>query len=216
MKNLLYKELKLVIHPALYLFILLSTILLIPNYPYFTGMAYCIVAFNAMFNVTLSAKDHEFTASLPVKRNDIVKAKMLAVMFFEFCYLVISVPFALLSCYVLNKSGNLVGLDANLTLFAEAILGYGVFNLLFFARYFKTGYKHGFAMLFGVIGFLVVVAAIEIPVNAVAALKSIFDGTAAEWIWARLLALAVAFAAYIGLTFATYRISVKNFDKVSL
>lgn len=46
MKNLIYKELKLDMHPTVYIYPLFATMLLIPNYPLHTAFIYtCMSAF---------------------------------------------------------------------------------------------------------------------------------------------------------------------------
>ena len=37
MKNLLYKEFRLAIHPTVYIFFLLTALLLVPSYPYYVS-----------------------------------------------------------------------------------------------------------------------------------------------------------------------------------
>ena len=110
MKNIIYKELKLCIPPALYiLFALLAALVIIPNYPYFVAFGYAILAIFITFSQARDNKDIEFTSMLPIPRNDIVKSKLFTVLFLEGVQIVACIPFAILSALVINAGGNLVG-----------------------------------------------------------------------------------------------------------
>ena len=50
MKNLMRKELVLAMHPASVLFLLLSAMLLIPNYPYYVNSKACVTWMRAAFS----------------------------------------------------------------------------------------------------------------------------------------------------------------------
>jgi hypothetical protein len=83
MKNLLYKELKLVIPFPVFLFSLLSALLLIPSYPYVVGMMYFMFGVQIVFSLQRANMDQEFTMMLPVPRNQIVLCKHITIVFLE-------------------------------------------------------------------------------------------------------------------------------------
>lgn len=69
MKNLIYKEIKLALHPTAPLFLLLSTLLLIPNYPYEVVFFYtCLAVF---FHCLSGRENHdiEYSLLLPIQKN---------------------------------------------------------------------------------------------------------------------------------------------------
>ena len=43
MKNLLYKEFRLAIHPSVYIFFALAALLLVPSYPYYVSFFYLML-----------------------------------------------------------------------------------------------------------------------------------------------------------------------------
>lgn len=117
MKNLMRKELVLAMHPASVLFLLLSAMLLIPNYPYYV---ICFYTCLGTFFICLTGRENrdiEFTALLPVRKTDLVRARVFTVMLMQLAQLVIAVPFAVFSSRV--SAENLVGMDAN-TAFSDS------------------------------------------------------------------------------------------------
>ena len=92
-------------------------------------------------------RDIEFTALLPVRKTDLVRARVFTVMLMQLAQLVIAVPFALFSSRV--SAENLVGMDANTAFSDFALVLYGVFNLVFFRNYYRAPGKVGKAFGWG-------------------------------------------------------------------
>jgi len=216
MKNLLYKELKLVIPPATYLFALLPALLLIPAYPYFVGVSYFFFIIQITFATARANKDHEFTSMLPIPRRQIVLAKHLNVAFVELLTILVAIPFALISSLIINPNGNIVGMDANFAFFGLTLIAYSVFNLAFFPAYFKTGYKMGVPLLIGIAVYLITICFFELVINLVPALKSTLDGLNPQTFIYQFIVLAAGIVIYVGSMFVSYKISTKKFEKVSL
>ena len=83
MKNLIYKELKLSMHITCYLFPLLFGIFMaIPHYPAFVAPLYSIVCYPILFlgaNKGQSTNDLFYTCNLPIRKRDVVKARIMTV-----------------------------------------------------------------------------------------------------------------------------------------
>lgn len=216
MKNLIYKEIKLVVMPVAYLMLFLSALVAIPNYPYIVGFGYSLLTLFICLSTAKANKDDEFTSSLPIPRNHIVLARHFTFVYVELLQIIVAIPFAVVSAFVINKNGNLVGLDANFTLFGVAFLCYGVMNIVFLPWFYKTSYKMGVPFFVATIAFLLCYGVIEIIIQTVPALRAALDGTAIEYMGYRLIVLFVGIIMYVVLTFASYKLSVKNFEKVSL
>ena len=74
LSKLLYKEFKLALHPAAVLFLLLSSMMLIPNYPMYVLFFYNTLG---IFFICLSGREnHDFaySLSLPIRKRDAVRA----------------------------------------------------------------------------------------------------------------------------------------------
>lgn len=216
MIKLLKKELKLVISPAAYLFPLLSGLLLIPSYPYCVGIIYFIFGIQISFQMAYANRDIEFTSMLPLPRNMIVMSKILAVAFIESLQLLYAIPFAILTSFVINTSGNIVGMDANLAFFGFALIEMTAFNVAFLPNFFKTGYKMGFAFVYGISAMFLTIVLLEGLAGFVPALHSALDGFAADKLIFRIITLLVGLLIYFGGMVFSYKKSVANFNKVNL
>ncbi len=215
MLKLFKKELELNVHPALYLFALFGLMVLIPNYPYIVAAGYIVLQ---VFNYLMASNQNlsmQFTAMLPTKRSDIVGATTLVIILFELLNFVV-IALCLLPSKMLFPDGNIVGLDANLTLLGVVLLCFGAFNLVFLPHYFKTCYKVGVPTLLGLLAFLATYAVCETLVQVIPALTASLDGYAPATVWARAIVLAVGIIAFLGANVCAIRISVKKFEKVNL
>ncbi|MFA5006118.1 MAG: ABC-2 transporter permease [Candidatus Izemoplasmatales bacterium] len=215
MKNLLYKELKLVVTPGTYFFCACALLLLIPAYPYFVGVSYTVMSFLINFGVARDNRDHEFSAILPVPRDQIVLAKHLHVLILEGVTILVAIPAALVSSLWFNPNGNVVGMDANFAFFGFTLAAYAAFNVVFLTKYFKTGYKVGMPIAFGLAAYLAVVAAVELLVHVVPGL-AVLDGLDPAHALPQLGVLLAGIVLYVVGMVASYRMSVRRFDKVSL
>ena len=202
--------------PAMWLFVLMSALILIPSYPMIVAPGYIFLAIFNVFNVARANKDLEFTVNLPVRRKDVVTGSAFLVVAFEAATLVSCGAFAAIADFVISPSGNVVGLDPNLTLFGVAAAGYGAFNLIFLPGFYRTGYKSGLPTLFGVLGYLALYGIAETLVQSIPSLTAALDGLNAEYLWARAIALAVGLLLMGALTAIGVKLGQKKFDKISL
>ena len=215
LKKLILKELKLGIHPALYLFTLLAALMLIPNYPHMVAMLYFFLGLQIAFSLMRANKDIEFTAVLPITRNDIIKSKMFVAVWFQLLQLLVAVPFALIACLLITPSGNVTGLDANFAFFGEVLIAYSMFNLILFPMFFKTGYKLGWPLCTAMIGFALTAILIEVVIAVTPALNSVLDSlNPANFGW-QLLMLGIGVLFYIITLICSYKISTKRYEKVN-
>lgn len=96
MLDLIKKELKLSLHPTAPIFLLLSAMLLIPNYPYYVVFFYTTLGIFFICQNGREVNDINFMLLLPISRNDIVKARMTLAALLECAQILIAVPFAML------------------------------------------------------------------------------------------------------------------------
>ena len=76
LSKLLYKEFKLALHPAAVLFLLLSSMMLIPNYPMYVLFFYNTLG---IFFICLSGRENHdlaYSLSLPIRKRDAVRARI--------------------------------------------------------------------------------------------------------------------------------------------
>lgn len=215
MKNLLYKEFALCAHPTNFLFLGLSVLLLVPNYPYLVTFFYTGLA---VFFVCLSGRENEdilYTALLPVAKKELVKARFCFVIILELLQVATAVPFALLR-QKLPLPGNAVGLDANIALFGCAFVMLGLFNLVFFVNYYKRPEKVGGAFAKACVATTVFLLAVETCTHAVPFVLDTIDTPDPDFLLYKLQILAAGIVVYVLFTtFALHR-SARSFEALDL
>lgn len=215
MLNLLKKEISLVVHPTVYIFLALSMMLIIPNYPYYvvffyTGLAIFFTCLNGREN-----NDVLYSMMLPISKKEIVKSRFTLVILLEIAQILLAIPFAIIR-QKMNVPSNQVGLEANIALFGFSLIMLGIFNMVFFLLYYKDVNKVGVAFVYSSIGVFIYIAIIETCVHIVPFFKNILDTKDTMYISYKLLMLALGIVIYTVLTIMTYRKSVKLFEKYDI
>ncbi len=164
MKDLLYKEFKLALHPTVFFFPLFVAMLLIPSYPYYFAFAYNCMSVFMMFQMARENKDILYTMMLPVRKRDAVKARLTVVLIIELFQIALSIPVAILSTRI-NPTGNLAGIEANVALYGLVLIMYAMFNFMYFTIFYKTAYGAGKAFLFSGIAVLLFIGIAEVIVH---------------------------------------------------
>ena len=163
MKALLYKELKLAMHPICYVFIcLFPLMILIPSYPLAIGFIYILSCYPILFlgaNKGQQSNDLLYSTLLPVRKKDIVLARIMTVALMQFAFILIMSALAPLS-YLINQSipdSQIPGLGINafVSVLAIAIVGYAIADLIFFSIYYKRGKAIVSSTLLMILGFVV-------------------------------------------------------------
>ncbi|MCI1946320.1 ABC-2 transporter permease [Clostridium luticellarii] len=215
MKNMLYKEFNLAMHPTSIMFLLLSAMLLIPNYLYYVTFFYTALA---IFFTCLSGRENNdifYSMTLPVRKRDIVKSRFLYVVILELVQILTAVPFALIRrTYTLP--GNIAGIDANVAFFGFSFMMLGIFNLVFFTRYYRNTDKVGTAFAVGSTAIAVFMLAAESGVHIVPFMKNVLDTRDPDFILYKVAVLIGGIILYVLMTFFSYMKSAKSFEKLDL
>lgn len=215
MKALLMKELRLAMHPTAPLFLGLSAMLLIPNYPYYVVFFYTALA---VFFTCLNGRENQdvmFTMLLPVAKRDVVRARMALVVLLEGAQLLVAIPFAILR-NVLLPAPNMAGMDANVALFGLALVELALFNLVFFPAYYRDVRKVGTAFVKGacmVFGFILLA---EAAVHAIPWVRDVLDTPDPQHLPEKLTVLALGAAVFASLTLLARRLAISRFERVDL
>lgn len=215
MKNLLYKELRLAAHPTCWVFLGLSAMLLIPNYPYHVAFFYTALG---LFFTCLQGRENQdvyYTMLLPVDRAMLVKARFLLAVGLEAVQLLLAVPFAVLR-QKLPLPPNLAGLDANIALFASCLVMLGVFHVVFFGVYYRNVERVGRAFVLGSGAMFLYIVVVETLCHTVPFWRDRLDTPDPQFLPEKLLALGVGLAAYGLLTWAACRRAVRDFSRQDL
>ena len=232
MKQLLYKEWKLCMHPMAIFFLSFSLMLLIPNYWYYViGFFGC----NSLFFLFSKARENDdlyFTATLPVPKRDVVRARVLLVVLLQSVMLVLMALVALFRVLVFPDSVatlNLAGTDVGLTLFGVQLLLFGVFNRIFLPETYRTTSKVGVPFLKGTSAYFLITLLIEgtFVVTYTASLRGASSaflsvcskldaGITAETLPLQACALILGMLLYVGLTLSALHASEKHFERLDL
>ena len=216
MKNLLYKEFKLAVHPTTYLFLVLCTMMLIPSYPGYVPFMYVSLSIFFIFLNGRENKDIFYTALLPVRKRDIVKARFLMIAIIELVQIALAAPMAVLANHLYNSAGNPAGIDLNVAFFGSVFLFFAVFNITFLPFFYRTTYKVGFALLYGGIAILIYYAAAEMLVWIPSPVSTYLDTVNPAMMIKQLPILVIGFLGWIGITILAYHRASANFEKVDL
>lgn len=190
MSGLLKKEFLLSMHPITPLMLLLSTMVLIPNYPYTVMFFY--MTLSVFFTCMMGRENHDviYTMTLPVAKSSIVKARITFVVILELFQMLLIIPFSILR-QSLNPMGNEAGIDANIVLLAEGFLLFGIFNLIFFGSYYKNVDKVGISFVKATVVFFILVVADVICTHAVPFVRDCLDTPDSQYLGYKLVTLAV-------------------------
>jgi hypothetical protein len=214
LKALLYKELRMAVHPVFYLFPFFSALMFLPGYAATIGVSYALLGVYGSFNMGRINKDLEFTALLPVSRKSQVFSKCFLAFFIEALHLAVFIPFAAL--YALHPGEDGPGIAPNSACAGFLLIALGLFNLIFLPVFFKTGYKIGLPMFFGALGYGAALGILETATALLPELKRVLDTFAPQALVFQLLALCAGLGFFAGTAWLSFRLSVKNFERVNL
>lgn len=225
MKALIYKELKLAMHPICYVFIVLFPfMILIPSYPLGIGFIYVLTCYPILFlgaNKGQQSNDLLYSTLLPVRKKDIVMARILTVIFMQIAFILVMTalyPVARIINNAVAQSAEKpseymipgLGLDSYVLLVAIALLGYAIADIIFFPIYYKHGKSIVMSTLFTILGFVVYIGIFTIGLPFIPGLDILNN-----------LHLGIQFAILGGailisflLHFVVYKISSKRLEKV--
>ncbi len=218
MLSLIRKELALCMHPTAFLFLFFAVLVFIPYYPYEVVFFFSCLS---LFFCCMKARENgdiAFSCALPVKKEHIPLAKMLVVFGLQAVILLLVGSIGAVKGVVLPAEQyiNQAGISANLVLVGNGAVLLGVFNLIFFPRYFKAPDKIGVPFVVGAIVVFLLIS-IFIVLRWVTPLYSItLNGLNSVNTGAKVLACLIGLLAYILLTMASCRISMRNFAKVDM
>ncbi len=216
MKNLLYKEWKLAMHPTTFIFLSFGLMLLIPNYPSYVAMMYMCLSIFFVFLNGRENKDIFFTVTLPIRKRDVVKSRCLMVAAIELAQLLITVPFAILSLKLYASIGNQTGIEPNVAFYGLALGMFAVFNVVFIPNFYKTAYKIGIPFLMAGAAALVYYAAAELMVWIPGPLQTFLDTSDPAMAFAHLPILFVGILVWVLSIVFAYRRGAARFENVDL
>lgn len=217
MKKLFMKEATLCAAPITYIFIAFAAMAMIPGYPILVSAFFVCLGIFYSFQNGRESNDVLFTALLPVRKSDVVRAKFMFCCAVQLASLVLSAILTLVRMIFIGNAspyGENPMMNANFAYLGYTLIIFALFNIIFVATYFKTAYNIGKPFIaFCIISMLFIgVAETLHHLPGLTALNSTdFSGAAMQSI-----VLCIGIIAYIAMTVAAICISVKRFDKIDV
>jgi hypothetical protein len=218
MKALLYKELKLAMHPICYVFIaMFPFMILIPSYPIAIGFLYVLTCYPILFlgaNKGQQSNDLLYSTLLPIRKKDIVKARIMTVLLMHVVFIALTTALYPLAVFINNSINDAVvpglGLHSYVLVLAIVIIGYAIADLIFFPIYYKNGKSIVMSTLMMILGFVLYLGIFTIGLPFIPGL---------EWInelplYVQFIILGVSLIIYIALHLVVYKVSYKRLEKV--
>jgi hypothetical protein len=218
MKALLYKELKLAMHPICYVFIaLFPFMILIPSYPIAIGFLYVLTCYPILFlgaNKGQQSNDLLYSTLLPIRKKDIVKARIMTVLLMHVVFIALTTALFPLAVFINNSINDAVvpglGLHSYVLVLAIVIIGYAIADLIFFPIYYKNGKSIVMSTLMMILGFVLYLGIFTIGLPFIPGL---------EWInelplYVQFIILGISLIIYIALHLVVYKVSYKRLEKV--
>lgn len=225
MKALIYKELKLSMHPICYIFILLFPfMILIPSYPMGIGFIYVLSCYPVLFlgaNKGQQSNDLLYSTLLPVRKKDIVMARIITIILMQVAFIAIMSALypltRIINTNILQSAEHPeeyivpgLGLNSYVLLLAIAIIGYAIADLIFFPIYYKKGKSIVASTLLTILGFVIYIGVFTIALPYVPGLEFLNNLHIGIQFGVLAGALVVSFALHL----VVYKVSSKRLEKV--
>ena len=225
MKALIYKEMHLSMHPICYIFIaLFPLMILIPSYPLGIGFIYVLTCYPILFlgaNKGQQSNDLLYSTLLPVRKKDIVLARIFTVIFMQAAFVLVMTalyPVArIINNAVAQSAENPseymipgLGLDSYVLLVAIALIGYAIADIIFFPIYYKHGKSIVMSTLFTILGFVVYIGIFTIGLPFIPGLDILNN----LHLGIQFAILGAAILISFGLHVVVYKVSSKRLEMV--
>lgn len=225
MKALIYKELKLSMHPICYIFILLFPfMILIPSYPMGIGFIYVLTCYPILFlgaNKGQQSNDLLYSTLLPVRKKDIVMARIITIILMQVAFIAIMSALypltRIINTNILQSAEHPeeytvpgLGLNSYVLLLAIAIIGYAIADLIFFPIYYKKGKSIVASTLLTILGFVIYIGVFTVALPYVPGLEFLNNLHIGIQFGVLAGALVVSFALHL----VVYKVSSKRLEKV--
>ena len=218
MLNLIKKEIALCLHPTAYIFLCLSCLVFVPNYPY--EVIFFFSCLSVYFSCMMSREngDISFTCALPVKKENIPLARILTAVGLQCVLLLLTgIMGAIKGALVPAEMYiNQAGISSNIVLLGNGAILFGVFNIIFYPLYYRKPDKIGMPFVSGVTAVFMLIALFVVLRWATPLFSQTLNGLNSQNSAAKIIAFAVGLAVYAVLTVASCRLSMKNFKKVDV
>ena len=218
MLNLIKKEIALCLHPTAFIFLAFAALVFVPNYPYEVIFFFSCLSVFFCCMMTRENGDIAFSCALPVKKEHIPLAKILVTIGLQcIIFLLVGIIGAVKGAILpAEQYVNQAGISANIVLVGNGAIVLGIFNLIFFPRYFKQPDKIGVPFVIGAIVIFLLIGVFIVLRWATPLYSITLNGLNAVNTGAKAAALIIGFVVYIILSAISCKLSMKYFQRVDL
>ena len=218
MVNLIKKEIALCVHPTAFIFLSFAALVFVPNYPYEVIFFFSCLSVFFCCMMTRENGDIAFSCALPVKKEHVPLAKMLVVIGLQCIILLLVGIIGAVKEAVLPAEQyiNQAGISANIVLVGNGAVLLGIFNLIFFPRYFKQPDKIGVPFVIGAIVVFLMIGVFIILRWATQLYSTTLNGLNTVNTGAKVIAFLLSCLLYSILTIISCKTSMKNFVKTDI
>ena len=226
MKHLLYKEFKLAVPLLSYLLIvLLAMSALSPSFPSFVPLLYMGATYTFLFigmNKTTTTNDLYYTCTLPIRREDVIKARVGTLTVIQFIEIFLVFAFMSVSTFIFDPAniaagGKSMQVSLNMyqpiALLAVYLVSYSVYDIIYLPWFYKNGKSIIANMLVGILSTSILAAGLTIGLFLVAKDPLTVGHPNANYFLQFGLLLG-AIAIYIGVKVLVIKLSTKNLKKL--
>lgn len=218
MKNLLYKEFVLCMNLRTVILLSLAPgLIFIPNYPCYVSIYYVCLAMMLLFAFDSSNNDLLFNATLPIRRRDIIKSRVLFIAILEMAEIILCAIAGFVCIFVLGRI-NLAGISPTVAFLGFSLLLFSVTNFSFCVMYYKNPgtSAYGKSFVVSTIVFWILYALCEIPIWRDTAFGKYIDAVDFMSQIQQLPILGAGIIIYCLMIFFTCRVSEKKFERVNI
>ena len=218
MLNLIRKELALCMHPTAFIFLFFVVLVFVPNYPYEVIFFFSCLSVFFCCMMARENGDIAFSCALPVKKEHIPLAKILVTIGLQGIVLLLVGIIGTVKGAVLpaEQYVNQAGISANIVLVGNGAILLGIFNLIFFPRYFKQPDKIGVPFVIGAIVVFLMIGVFIVLRWATPLYSITLNGLNTVNTGAKAVALITCLVVYIILSAISCKLSMKYFQRVDL
>lgn len=220
MKHLLYKEFKLSVPLLSYLLIvLLAMSAFSPAFPSFVPLLYMGATYTFLFigmNKTTTTNDLYYTCTLPIRRDDVIKARVGTLTVIQFVEIFLVFAFMSVSTFLFDANASMqvsINMRQPIALLAVYLVSYSVYDIIYLPWFYKNGKSIIANMLVGILSTSIVAAGLTIGLFF-AAKDPLTIGHPNANYFLQFGLLLGAIAIYIGVKVLVIKLSTKNLKKL--
>ena len=230
MKALLYKEFRLAFHPICYVFVFVFPLMiLIPKYPLGIGFIYILTCYPIIFlgaNKGQQSNDLLYSTLQPVRKKDIVLARIITIAIMQFVYMALLaalMPLGQLVAKSLPPDPNnplatltVPGIERSgiVNLLAIGVVGFTLADLIFLPIYYKNGKSIVMSTLLTILGFVIYIILFTIVFCYIPGMEWYYEFMSFADLWMQFIVLAGALVIYVAVHFLVYKISARRLERV--